>query len=119
MCHIYRSARCLHMSTGLCELDFHNVATSQAVKLRICQTWFISLSAKVCINIMSVFHNCKQSVGVCVCVCVHVCVCVCVCVCITSTVMCRGSTICQIMRDMMSMTSRTPTVAYSFQGSKC
>ena len=61
------------MSTGLCELDFHNVATSQAVKLRICQTWFISLSDEVCINIMSVFHNCKQSVGVCVCVCVHIC----------------------------------------------
>lgn len=33
--------------------------------------------------------------------------------------MCRGSTICQIMRDRTSITSRTPTVALSFHGSRC
>lgn len=37
----------------------------------------------------------------------------------TSTVMCRGSTICQISRERTSIASRTATVAYSFHGSKC
>ncbi len=36
----------------------------------------------------------------------------------TSTVMCRGSTICQISRERTSIASRTATVAYSFHGSK-